>query len=106
MSPRVAQVVRIKPDIKRAPTRRLTLQNYLRRLNMNFFVLGLGFAGGAVVTLAVCAAWFKHNKKRLAKVLTFFDVQARLDEILAKTDLDEKVVEVIKDVRTKVDKII
>lgn len=73
---------------------------------MNWLVLGIGFAGGAAVSLVVCGIWFKHNKKRLAKVLTFFDVQARLDEVLAKTDLDEKLMEVIKDVREKVDKII
>jgi hypothetical protein len=73
---------------------------------MNWLVLGIGFAGGAVVMLSVCAVWFRHNKKRLAKVLTFFDVQARLDEVLAKTDLDEKLMAVIKDVRAKVDKII
>ena len=73
---------------------------------MNFLVLGIGFAGGAVVALSICAVWYKHNKKRLAKVLTFFDVQARLDEVLAKTDLDEKLIEAIKDIRAKVDNII
>jgi len=73
---------------------------------MNWIVLLMGFVGGAAVALSVCAIWYRHNKKRLAKVLTFFDVQARLDEILAKTDLDEKVMEVIKDVRAKVDNII
>lgn len=73
---------------------------------MNFLVLGIGFAAGAVAALIVCGIWYKHNKKRLAKVLTFFDVQARLDEILSKTDLDEKIMEKLKEVRTKVDKII
>jgi len=73
---------------------------------MNLLVLGIGFAGGAVATFVICAAWFKHNKKRLAKVLTFFDVQARLDELLEKTDVDEKLAATIKDIRAKVDKII
>jgi hypothetical protein len=73
---------------------------------MNWLVMGMGFAGGAVVALSMCAIWYRHNKKRLAKVLTFFDVQARLDEVLAKTDVDEKIMEVIKDVRAKMDKII
>ena len=73
---------------------------------MNWIVLGIGFAGGAAATLVICGIWFRHNKKRLAKVLTFFDVQARLDELLSKTDMDEKLIEVIKDVRAKVDKII
>jgi len=73
---------------------------------MNWLVLGIGFAGGAGVALATCAIWFRHNKKRLAKVLTFFDVQARLDELLAKTDIDEKIIEALKEVRAKVDKII
>jgi hypothetical protein len=73
---------------------------------MNLIALGLSFAGGIVATLIVCAIWYKHNQKRLAKVLTFFDVQARLDEILEKTDVDEKVLEVIKEIREKVDKII
>ena len=73
---------------------------------MNFLVLGIGFAAGAGVTLSVCAIWYRKNKKRLAKVLTFFDVQARLDGVLEKTDLDEKLVETIKDIRTKIDNII
>lgn len=73
---------------------------------MNLIVLGMGFAGGAITALVVCGVWYRHNKKRLTKVLTFFDVQARLDELLAKTDMDEKLIEVIKDVRAKVDKII
>ena len=73
---------------------------------MDFLMMGLSFAGGVAVTLAVCSVWYRHNKKRLAKVLTFFDVQARLDEVLAKTDLDEKLIAAIKDVRAKVDKII
>ena len=73
---------------------------------MDFLTMGISFAGGAAAALVVCGVWYKHNKKRLAKVLTFFDVQARLDEVLAKTDLDEKLMEVIKDVRAKVDKII
>ena len=73
---------------------------------MNWIVLLIGFAGGAAVALLVCAIWYRHNKKRLAKVLTFFDVQARLDEVLAKTDIDEKVLETIKEIRIKVDKII
>jgi hypothetical protein len=73
---------------------------------MNWIVLGIGFAGGAAATLVVCGVWYKHNKKRLAKVLTFFDVQARMDELLAKTDLDEKLLEKIKEIRTKIDKII
>ena len=64
------------------------------------------FAGGIVLALIVCGIWYKHNKKRLAKVLTFFDVQARVDELLAKTDIDEKVMETLKDVREKIDKII
>ena len=72
----------------------------------DFIVLAVGLAGGAGIMLAVCGIWYRHNKKRLAKVLTFFDVQARLDEVLAKTDLDEKLMEVIKDVRAKVDNII
>jgi hypothetical protein len=73
---------------------------------MNILVLGLGFAGGIVVTLSICGIWYRHNKKRLGKVLTYFDVQARLDEVLAKTDIDEKLMKVIKDIRAKVDKII
>ena len=73
---------------------------------MNWLILLIGFAGGAVVALSVCAIWYRHNKKRLAKVLTFFDVQARLDEVLAKTDIDEKVLEAIREIRTKVDNII
>lgn len=69
-------------------------------------VLGIGFVIGAVVALSVCGIWYRHNKKRLAKVLTFFDVQARLDEVLAKTDLDEKLIESLKNIRAKVDLII
>jgi len=73
---------------------------------MNFLVLGIGFAGGAVAALAICAIWYKQNKKRLAKVLTFFDVQARMDDLLAKTDLDEKLLAKLKEIRKKVDDII
>jgi hypothetical protein len=73
---------------------------------MNWIVLGIGFAGGAGVALSVCGVWYRHNKKRLAKVLTFFDVQARVDELLAKTDLDEKLMAALKEIRVKVDKII
>ena len=73
---------------------------------MNWIVLGIGFAGGAVVALSMCGIWYRHNKKRLAKVLTFFDVQARLDKVLAMTDLDEKLMASLKDIRTKVDDII
>jgi len=73
---------------------------------MNWIVLCMGFAGGAVVALSMCAVWYRHNKKRLAKVLTFFDVQARLDEVLAKTDLDEKLMAALKEIRAKVDNII
>ena len=69
-------------------------------------VLGIGAAIGAVITLAVCGIWYRHNKKRLAKVLIFFDVQARIDEVLAKKDLDEKLMETIKEIRAKVDNII
>ena len=69
-------------------------------------VLGIGIAIGAAVALAVCGIWYRHNKKRLAKVLTFFDVQARIDEVLAKTDLDERLMETIKGIRDKVDDII
>jgi len=73
---------------------------------MDFLILGSSFIAGAALTLSVCGIWFKHNKKRLAKVLTFFDVQARLDEVLAMTELDEKLMKAIKDVRDKVDEII
>ena len=73
---------------------------------MNWFTLAIGFGGGAVVALSVCGIWYRHNKKKLEKVLTFFDVQARVDELLAKTDLDEKLMEALEDIRAKVDKII
>lgn len=73
---------------------------------MNWIVLAIGFAGGAAVSLAACAFWWRHNKKKLAKVLAFFDVQARVDELLAKTDLDEKLLAKLKEIREKVDKII
>jgi len=73
---------------------------------MNWIVLGIGFVGGAVASLVACAFWWRHNKKRLAKVLAFFDVQARMDELLAKTDLDEKLLEEIKKIREKIDQII
>ena len=73
---------------------------------MNWLVLGIGFAGGAVTALVVCGIWFKHNKKKLAKVLTFFDVQARLDELLEKTDIDDKILAKLKEIRDQVDKII
>lgn len=73
---------------------------------MNWIVLCIGFAGGAVVALSMCGIWYRHNKKRLAKVLTFFDVQARLDEVLAMTDMDEKLIESLKNIRAKVDLII
>ena len=73
---------------------------------MNLIMAGIFFAGGAATALIVCGIWYRHNKKRLAKVLTFFDVQARLDEVLAKTDLDEKLVASIKEIRAKVDGII
>jgi hypothetical protein len=73
---------------------------------MNLLMAGIFFAGGVVVTLSVCGLWYRHNKKRLAKVLTFFDVQARLDAVLAKTDLDEKLIAALKDIRVKVDNII
>ena len=73
---------------------------------MNWLVLGIGFAGGAVTALVVCGIWFKHNKKKLAKVLTFFDVQARLDELLAKTDIDDKILAKLKEIRDQVDKIV
>ena len=73
---------------------------------MDFITLGIGAVGGVVIALVVCGIWYRHNKKRLAKVLTFFDVQARLDEVLAKTDLDEKLLAALKEVRAKVDDII
>ena len=73
---------------------------------MNLIMAGIIYAGGIVTALAVCGIWYRHNKKRLTKVLTFFDVQARLDEVLAKTDLDEKVITALKDIRAKVDNII
>jgi hypothetical protein len=73
---------------------------------MNWIVLSIGFASGAVVALSMCGIWYRHNKKRLAKVLTFFDVQARLDEVLAMTELDEKLIESLKNIRAKVDLII
>ena len=73
---------------------------------INLIWMLISAAIGAVVMLGVCGVWYRHNKKRLAKVLTFFDVQARLDEVLAKTDLDEKIVAALKEVRAKVDKII
>ena len=73
---------------------------------MDFLTIGISFVAGAVVASAVYAVWYKHNKKRLAKVLTFFDVQERLDKVLAMTELDEKLLKAIKDVRAKVDKII
>ncbi len=73
---------------------------------MNWIVLSIGFASGAVVALSMCGIWYRHNKKRLAKVLTFFDVQARMDEVLAMTDLDEKLVASLKNIRAKVDLII
>jgi len=73
---------------------------------MGWILLGVSFVVGAGVALAVCGIWYRHNKKRLAKVLTFFDVQARVDELLAKTDLDEKFMEKLKEIRTKIDQII
>jgi hypothetical protein len=73
---------------------------------MSIILSALMFGAGAVAALIVCGIWYKHNKKRLAKVLTFFDVQARIDEILAQTDLDEKLVAKWKEIRDKVDQII
>ena len=73
---------------------------------MSIITLAFGAAGGIVATLIVCAIWYKHNQKRLAKVLTFFDVQARMDELLDKTDLDEKLMAKLKEIRKKIDEII
>ena len=73
---------------------------------MNWIVLGIGMASGIVFTLTVCGFWYKHNKKKLNKVLNYFDVQARVDELLAKTDLDEKLIETLKEIREKMDKVI
>ena len=73
---------------------------------MSIITLLFGAAGGILATLIVCGIWYKHNQKRLAKVLTFFDVQARVDELLGKTDLDEKLMASLKEIREKIDKII
>jgi hypothetical protein len=73
---------------------------------MNWLMAGLWFVGGSVITLTVCGVWYRHNKKRLGKVLTFFDVQARIDELLEKTDVDDKIKAKVKEIRDKVDKII
>ena len=72
----------------------------------NLVLIGLGAAGGIVGTSVVFGFWYKHNKKKLAKVLTYFDVQARMDELLAKTDIDEKLMAALKEIRAKVDEII
>ena len=73
---------------------------------MSIILSALMFAAGSVATFITCAIWFKHNKKRLTKVLAFFDVQAQIDELLSKTDLDDKLLAKLKEIRQKVDKII
>ena len=73
---------------------------------IDIWAILIGAGVGIVATLIVCAIWYKHNQKKLAKVLTFFDVQARIDELLAKTEIDDKILAALKDVREKVDKII
>lgn len=70
------------------------------------FSLLIAFVLGAALTLIGCVIWAKRNKKKIEKVLNFFDVQARIDDLLAKTDVDDKIKAVLKDVRAKVDKII
>jgi hypothetical protein len=70
------------------------------------FSLLIAFILGAGLTFVGSVIWAKRNKKKIERVLNFFDVQARIDDLLAKTDVDDKIKAVLKDVRAKVDKII
>ncbi|MGD9157215.1 MAG: hypothetical protein PVG39_02290 [Desulfobacteraceae bacterium] len=60
----------------------------------------------AVATFVGCVIWAKRDKKSWEKTLHFFDVQAKVDELLNKTDLDEKAKETLTSIRNGVDEIV
>jgi hypothetical protein len=68
----------------------------------------ISFLAGGLVSFIGCVIWAKKHKKKIERVLNFFDAQARLDELkeLLKEEYGEakeKVEDVIDDVEDKVD---